>query len=378
MTTHLKKDSAVLYLAVVPFYRQQCIDVLRAAMSDRLVILTGDRHCDATVRTGIRPEQYISVRNRFIAGRRLLLQTGHWRQALRADVTILDLNPRSLTTWMLAAMRRIMGRRTLLWGHLHPRAGAAARTNGLRQILRRVGHGTVLYGYDSVLPALQAVPGQPVWVAPNALFRRAELGQAGTVDGRSTVLYVGRLEPAKRVDELLQAFASSGLADTPANLEIVGTGSMAAELKEMAAQLGCAHSVRFHGQVTDPQALRRIYDRTAIAVSPGYAGLSLTQALGFGVPMLVSENEPHAPEIELARFGYVRFYNGQAELIRAMVDSYNERQPPPEDVRQPVVDHYTAEDMAAGLHCAFEGRSQDLDPTTGWPRLRLTENGDAA
>lgn len=369
---------AVLYLAVVPFYRQECIDVLRDQMGERVTILTGDRHCDPTVRTGIRSGQYVPVTNRFFAGRRVLLQTGHWRQVLRAEVAVLDLNPRSVNAWVLTATRRVLRRRTLLWGHLNPRAGAEARTNALRQFLRRLADGTVLYGYDSVVPARAAVPGQPVWVAPNSLYRKSRLGPAGPTGGRNLILYVGRLEPAKKVDDLVRAFAEAGLTGSPTRLCIVGTGSMADDLAKLADALGCAGSVDFTGQVTDPQALRDLYDQTVASVSPGYAGLSLTQSLGFGVPMLVSRDEPHAPEIELARFGHVVFYEDRAELVDRLRDISAFDQPDPAEVRRPVLDHYCAEDMAAGLEAACDGQIQDLDPETGWPPSPTPEIEDAA
>ena len=95
-----------------------------------------------------------------------LVQTGHWVDALRADVCVVDLNPRSLTAWILALVRRLLRRRTLAWGHLYPRAGANARSAPARAMLRRLTSGTILYGYDSVVPARFDLPKKPVWVAP--------------------------------------------------------------------------------------------------------------------------------------------------------------------------------------------------------------------
>ena len=37
-----------------------------------------------------------------------------------------------------------------------------------------------------------------------------------------------------------------------------------------------------------------------VSVSPGYVGLSITQSFGFGVPIIIGRDEPHAPEIECA------------------------------------------------------------------------------
>jgi len=61
-------------------------------------------------------------------------------------------------------------------------------------------------------------------------------------------------------------------------------------------------------------------------VSPGYVGLSLIQSLGFGVPMLIARDEPHAPEVEAAVEGENSFMfesdsvSALAELLVTMAD----------------------------------------------------------
>jgi len=52
--------------------------------------------------------------------------------------------------------------------------------------------------------------------------------------------------------------------------------------------------------VSSLDELRRIYAGAIASASPGYGGLSVIQSLGFGVPMLIARDEPHAPEIEAA------------------------------------------------------------------------------
>ena len=299
----------VLYLAVVPFYRQHCIDALTELLGDNVQILTGADNIDPTVTTGIDPHQYTRVNNRFVLKRRILIQTGEWRTALAADTLILDLNPRNVSVWTLSTVRRLLHRRTLLWGHLHPRGGAQSRTSWLRRALRRLGNGTILYSYDEVPQAKNDLPAQDVWVAPNSLYRSAELEVSQRNNAaRESILYVGRLVDTKKVDLLLRGYARSALDRQGVTLSIVGAGAARPDLETLAERLGCTDSVTFAGKITDPAELREIYAGALCSVSPGYAGLSLTQSLGFGVPMIVADKEPHAPEIELARFDGVSFF----------------------------------------------------------------------
>lgn len=364
-----ERPTLTLYLTVLPFYRQAFVDELVKSAEFRVQLFASAEHCDPTVRTGIQYGQYHETKNVYLLGRRLYLQRGDWRAAMAADVTVLDLNPRCISSWLLGAARRLLGKRTLLWGHLDPRAGSTARTAILRRIQRHVAHGTILYGYDSVVRARRALPRQPVWVAPNALYpRRALLVQPPSE--RDSIIYVGRLEPPKKVDRLVRAFALSKLPDRGRKLILAGDGSSRPALAKLAEELGCKDSVIFPGTVTGVTELAELYGRAIYAVSPGYAGLSVTQALGFGVPILVSRNEQHAPEIELARFGNVAFFDAEADLT-AMLNAALDRSDEGLSARaisDPILRWYTAEAMAQGVILAARGSTQHL-ASDGWPDM---------
>ena len=301
----------VLYTAVLPEYRNACLDVLRERLGDSWQAYAGDQHLDSTVRSATPENQYVRVQNYTLFGRRVLLQLGSWSAVLRADAAILDLNPRSLSAWLLLLTRRVLRRRTLLWGHLHPRSGASSRTAGLRRRMRRLGDGCIVYSYADAESVRAESPEEAVWVAPNALYRRAEIGRE-PCDDRQDVLYVGRLERAKKPGLLLTAFAMCA-ADYPRRrLVLIGDGNQREILEKRTAVLGIAHLVSFPGSIQSRLELRARYARAICSVSPGYAGLALTQSLCFGVPMLVADAEPHAPEIELARLGGVTFFRSNS------------------------------------------------------------------
>ncbi|WP_373457712.1 glycosyltransferase [Microbacterium sp. SORGH_AS_0505] len=301
-----------------------------------------------------------------------MIQTGHFRSVFHADTAILDLNPRSLTAWALLLARRGRRRRTLLWGHLHPRAGRQSSTARVRRWMRSLADGTVLYGYDSVTPAGEEVPGQPVWVAPNSLYRRDDMGSVGLdqVDaGAPRAIYVGRLVASKKVDLAIKALADPVLSETGLCLDIVGDGVDSDRLRRLAGELGVQDRVSFHGGVTNPDDLKKLYSRAVCSLSPGYAGLSLTQSLGFGVPVVVADDEPHAPEIELVTLGGVHFFpansaTGMASVMAQLAQDVLRQ--PRDEIATKVMNAYSAEAMAGGLADAFLGRSQSLN-ADGWP-----------
>ncbi|TFD49815.1 glycosyltransferase [Cryobacterium frigoriphilum] len=363
----------VLYLAVIPRYRQECIDLVTEQLGSRLALYASPAHLDPSVTTGIRPGSYVSVRLVRMLGNRAFLQLGGWGAVLRARTAVLDLNPRSLSAWLLLLARRLTGRRTLVWGHLYPMQGSASPTAVLRRAMRRLAHGTITYTYSSREQAATDLPGHPVWVAPNALYRQASV-TAGTevVEGgqglhggegpsggeRTDVIYVGRFAPAKKVELLVRGFAQFSRAVPEARLVLIGTGETEAALRALCAELGVTDRVRMPGWIDGANALRPEYAGAFASASPGFAGLGLTQSFGFGVPCLVARDEPHSPEIELADHGGVTWC--ASDSPQALADGLHKLwahrdQTPDASLSDLVRQRYSAEAMAAGLRAALEG-----------------------
>lgn len=86
-----------------------------------------------------------------------------------------------------------------------------------------------------------------------------------------TVLFVGRLEQEKHIDELLCAFARLP-GHLRARLEIVGMGSLRPDLESLTRQLGISGSVTFLGAIGDLDLIDA-YRRADIFVMPGTAEL---------------------------------------------------------------------------------------------------------
>ncbi|GGC67145.1 glycosyltransferase family 4 protein [Hoyosella rhizosphaerae] len=348
------------YLAVIPRYRKACYNVIDETLGSEITHWSGNRWLDETITTAVETPNLVETKNYPLLKRKVFWQGGHLRDAIAAENLIINLNPRDLSAWYLLAARKIMKRRTIAWGHLFPRAGHNSPTARVRRVMRRLADGTILYDYASLEHAKREVPGQPVWVAPNAIYRKSELQPIPPADTRNRILYVGRLVEVKAIDRLLYGFARSGLSEQGAVLTIVGNGPQKEALQQLARDLGIEQSTEFIPGVYDAAALRKLYAETVCSVSPGYAGLSITQSLGFGVPIVVSENELHAPEIELDSTGGVLYYDSSTEngLAGALVKVYqNPDQVDGEALRAYVHDTYSAEEMAGGVINALRGES---------------------
>lgn len=119
--------------------------------------------------------------------------------------------------------------------------------------------------------------------------RYAAASAAATPGSVPTVLFVGRLDQEKRVEELLQACA--GLPDDlPVRVEIIGDGDRRLVLVNLAARLGLARKVAFRGQVSEEDLLKA-YGRADVFCMPGIAELQslvTLEAMSAGKPIIAA------------------------------------------------------------------------------------------
>jgi glycosyltransferase involved in cell wall biosynthesis len=101
-------------------------------------------------------------------------------------------------------------------------------------------------------------------------------------DGRTNILFVGRIAPNKRQDKLVETFARYLQLDPTARLILPGTfekgDPFVSWLQELIAQLGLQSSVSLPGSVTEQQLAA--YYRCS------HLFLSLSEHEGFGVPLV--------------------------------------------------------------------------------------------
>lgn len=143
-------------------------------------------------------------------------------------------------------------------------------------------------------------------VIPNGV----DPGRTGVVDPfpdrPPTVISIGRLEPYKRVDAVIAAFVH---VPAPARLEIIGQGSDAERLRALAAELGIADRVGFHGFVPDADLSRWMHTATVlVSVSEHEAfGMVPIEAAACGARVVLSDIAAH-------RELHDRFLQGRDEI----------------------------------------------------------------
>ncbi len=292
--------------------------------------------------------------NHFLLGRRLLWQRGVVIRGVRADVAILELNPRILSMLLTLVIRRLAGKKTVLWGHATSRAGSRSVSDTVRLALWRMATIVLMYTPEQARYVAARAPRVKVHQAPNALYLRSETATEQR-DPRGFV-FVGRLTPAKKPLLALEAFLRvRGRLGRDARLVFVGEGPLRAELEDRVLRSEAAAQVRILGHVGDIAVLRELYGSALASLSPGYAGLSIIQSFSFGVPMGIARDEPHAPEIDATREGDNAVFfrsDDPVALGETLLAFSHERQPwidRRRAIREACADIYSVEAMTRGI-----------------------------
>ncbi len=162
----------------------------------------------------------------------------------------------------------------------------------MRAVLRRAAVRTAVSGW--LATTASRIAALPVEVAPMPVEVSPLLGPVSTVESlkvasaaeRTGVLFVGRLNAQKGLNDLLEALALPSAQTL--TLDVVGDGPDAHALREKAITLGVAARVIWHGQLSQQDLLPR-YARARVVAMPSRGeglGLVAVEAQLAGTPVV--------------------------------------------------------------------------------------------
>ena len=286
----------------VPFYRE--LKTLLARHGVELIVAAGNpgpafrrrNDADESMVDVTIPQREISLFGKRVVFRRL----GRLRRD--ADLLIVEQARRNVDTYWAAWRRSIA-----LWGL---GSNAAADAGWLSKVLLRwitrraawffaytpsaadaaIGMGmdasriTVVFNSTDIAPLRRV---RTTITASESAQLREELGLHGP-----TALFVGALEPNKRIDFLLDAAREAAHIDPEFRLLMIGDGSL-----EDAVRSYPGHNVVHHPRATGAQLARLASTAQAITM-PGNVGLIAVDALALGLPTVTTDWPGHSPERE--------------------------------------------------------------------------------
>jgi glycosyltransferase involved in cell wall biosynthesis len=317
----------VVIQTVIPHYRVKVFDKIKSEIGDDFTLYGGQFFFDKTITTTAQSKLHKNLNNHYLLGRRFLWQTGHWNEVFKDNALVLSLNPRVLSHWVFLLLRLLSRKRTILWGHAWPRSGKNSKSDKLRHVMRLLASQIIVYTEQQKLELQQKMPHKKISAAPNAVLFKNEMSIDANQEANN-IIYVGRLIADKKPILLYQGFKKALKQLPEATLIIIGEGPERAKLLQLSRKDGLEHRVLIPGEVTDVSLLKEYYKHALLSASPGYVGLSITQSLGYGVPMIIARDEKHSPELEAVKEGFnAQFFNSNDEnsLAQGLISFFDNK-----------------------------------------------------
>ena len=238
-----------------------------------------------------------------------LFQFGMWSIIFRKNTLVLEMNPRIISNWIILVIRKILNRKTVLWGHAWPRSGKNSYSDKIRHLMRLLGNIIIVYTKTQQKELKERMSSKNIYFASNSLYRVDEMKTNYSDSSINNMIYVGRLTESKKPLLFIKGFHKI-YDKLPKNIKLfmVGDGPEKEKILQYIKQNNLLSSVEVFGHEDNYETLKKLYFSSLFSVSPGYIGLSVTQSFGFGVPMIVSKYENHSPEIEAVKEGKNAIY----------------------------------------------------------------------
>jgi glycosyltransferase involved in cell wall biosynthesis len=288
----------IILQTAAPDYRKKFFSLLRKEYNGDFKLFAGDNYFQISVKTDYSIPNLTKINNHYFFGRKITFQAGMWREVLKTDNLVLEMNPRIISNWVILLVRKLMFKPTVLWGHAWSKGGQNSSPDKLRQLMRMLASQIICYTKTQAEELQLHMPRKKISYASNAVYSRSEMVALDVPVGNN-IIYVGRLIKEKKPDIAIRAFQIA-LPHLPqdSKLIIVGEGGEKQHLQDLIKELALEGRVELLGHIAEYEALQELYSQALVSISPGYVGLSITQSFGFGVPMIISRNEVHSPEIE--------------------------------------------------------------------------------
>jgi glycosyltransferase involved in cell wall biosynthesis len=151
---------------------------------------------------------------------------------------------------------------------------------------------------------------------------RGSVGESGLAKAPppKEYVYLGRLDPEKRIDLMLKGFAR--ISDNSARLTIVGDGDCRGQLERLVLELGLQDRVVFPGRANDvSKYLRSARFYLSTSESEGMSN-ALLEAMSFGVVPLISGVSGARDIVDHGRSGFL-FEAGDLDDFVAKLELMN-------------------------------------------------------
>lgn len=320
---------------VVPHYRKEFFELLARSCSGGMSVFAGDVPQRESIPTGkeLQTAQFTKSRNYHFRNIRspfyLLWQSGfvNWLESWQPEILIVEANARYLSTFQGIRWMHSRGKPVIGWGLGAPEIGGSGSggwsiSGIIRKYLRKrlFGQldGLVAYSHKGASEYAEVTGHEiPVFVASNAVARRP-VGPApdrkSSFEGPPIVLFVGRLQARKQLDNLIRACSKLPDGIQPV-IWIVGDGPERGYLENLSKDI--YSKTEFKGRKTGTE-LMEFFKRADLFVLPGTGGLAVQEAMTYALPVIVAEGDGTQGDLVHPENGWLIPSDNEQALIESL------------------------------------------------------------
>ena len=246
---------------------------------------------------------------------------GYWPAVFDNDTDALIIlsNPNLLTSWVIAIIGRIIGKKIIFWGHGWLKMESWPKSS-FRKFYYHLSHMILVYGERAKSIGISSgYPAEKIKVIYNSLNFDASIKSLKKIEDSNynkasltqsffqtptlpLIICTARITHACRFDILFNASAELTKQDRPVNILLVGEGPEEKKLIKLAKQLSI--NVHFLGACYDEDILARLIYWSDLTVSPGKIGLTAIHSLTYGTPAITHDDfDSQMPEVEVIKPG---------------------------------------------------------------------------
>ena len=208
------------------------------------------------------------------------------------DVLIVCGAPRSISTILPLIRARVLGVRTIWWGHYWSATTKTWRLE-LRKLLFHLADGLLFYT-DIETDEFRMSVRRNSWKVIAGLNNGVRNEEISSLRleytphlRKRSIFFIGRITKKAQIDILFRALGQDALKSE--FIDIIGSGPELERLQRLASDLGISSRVRWHGALTDERLISRIANQCKLFCYPGEVGLSLIHAMNYGLPAVVHD-----------------------------------------------------------------------------------------
>ncbi|KPM30355.1 Glycosyl transferase [Croceitalea dokdonensis DOKDO 023] len=227
------------------------------------------------------------------------------------SVYILTGEPNVLSNWWITIFARFLNKKVFFWTH-GIKTKNKQRFWWFERIFYLLPNKILLYGNAAKKNMLElGYPGHKLVVIYNSLNHEKQLKirkrlMPTTIyidyfgNNHPTLVYVGRLLKAKKLDQLIMAVALLNNQGHHCNLALIGPKVDVNNIESFLTKQKLSDKVWIYGACYEEEKLGELFYNAAVCVTPGYIGLTAIHSLTYGTPSLTHDNlDEHSPEYEV-------------------------------------------------------------------------------